>query len=512
VFERDWQLCRDQRADLVDEHYYVSQPFLLNNTHRYDSYDRSGPHGFLGEYAARASSRNYNNFFSALSEAAYITGLERNSDVVEMASYAPLLANADYVNWSPDLVWFDNARTYGTPSYWVQRLFSRNRGDRLLPTTLKLVRPEPVDEVDRVAGKSGNAIRLDGLTQYARLPGGIVSGLNDFTISAWVNPQTVDTWARVFDFGSSTDVNMFLTVSAGSAPRFAITMNGGGNESRLSGTAPLPAGEWTHLAVTRSGTTGTLYVNGVAVATDPNMTLSPASLGATTNNWIGKSQYGADPLLNAAVDEFQIYDRGLSAAEVQSLITSAGAGNLASYRFDESGGTIAADSSGNGRDATLVTEPLRSTRSSRATSAPATSWSRSSTRGRARSGRRSTCAAGACATAARSPRSPERSATSTRSSSPTGWRRRAPRSRGSATASSTSSRRTRSRSSACGPTGGSAEPPPAGRESRAQALTTTLRVPFLKYTWRPRTTNEPSPARVTVPAEVWPSPHELVTE
>jgi hypothetical protein len=173
-----------------------------------------------------------------------------------------------------------------------------------------------------------------------------------------VNPQTVDTWARVFDFGSSTDVNMFLTVSAGSAPRFAITTNGGGNESRLSGTAPLPAGEWTHLAVTRSGTTGTLYVNGVAVATDPNMTLSPASLGATTNNWIGKSQYGADPLLNAAVDEFQIYDRGLSAAEVQSLITSAGAGNLASYRFDESGGTIAADSSGNGRDATLVTEPL----------------------------------------------------------------------------------------------------------------------------------------------------------
>jgi alpha-L-arabinofuranosidase len=357
VFERNWQMCRDQRADLVDEHYYVSQPFLLNNTHRYDSYDRSGPHVFLGEYAARASSRNDNNFFSALSEAAYITGLERNSDVVEMASYAPLLANAAYVNWSPDLIWFDNARAYGTPSYWVQRLFSRNRGDRLVPSTLD-VRPEPVDEVDRVAGKSGNAIKLNGLTQYAQLPEGIVSDLHDFTISAWVNPQTVDTWARVFDFGSSTDVNMFLTVSAGSTPRFAITTNGGGNESRLSGTAPLPAGEWTHLAVTLSGTTGTLYVNGVAVATDPSMTLTPAALGATTNNWIGKSQYGADPLLNAAVDEFQIYDRGLSAAEVQSLMTSQGAGNVVSYRFDESGGTTAADSSGDGRDAALVTEPL----------------------------------------------------------------------------------------------------------------------------------------------------------
>jgi hypothetical protein len=92
------------------------------------------------------------------------------------------------------------------------------------------------------------------------------------------------------------------------------------------------------------------------------MTLSPSSLGATTNNWIGKSQYDADPLLNAAVDEFQIYDRGLSQAEVQSLMSSAGGtpggGNVAWYRFDEDGGDAAADSSGNGRDATLVTEPL----------------------------------------------------------------------------------------------------------------------------------------------------------
>jgi alpha-L-arabinofuranosidase len=358
VFERNWQMCRDQHADLVDEHYYVSQPFLLNNTDRYDSYDRNGPHVFLGEYAARAASSQYNNLFSALSEAAYITGLQHNADVVEMASYAPLLANVDYVNWSPDLIWFDNHRAYGTPSYWVQRMFSTNRGDAVVPSTLS-VEPEPPEPIDRVAGQFGNALDLNGLNRYVQLPTGLASGLHDFTIATWVRPRTVDAWARVFDFGSSTDANMFLTVSAGGGPpRFAITTSGNGNEQQLSAPAPLPPNQWSHLAITLSGTTGTLYVNGVAVATNPNMTLSPSSLGATPNTWIGRSQYGADPLLNATVDDFQVYDRGLSATEVQSLTTSPGAGNVASYRFDEDGGPTAVDSSGNGRDGTVVVQPL----------------------------------------------------------------------------------------------------------------------------------------------------------
>ena len=157
VFDRNWQLSREQDADLVDEHYYNSQSWLLANSRRYDGYDRNGPHVFLGEYAARANPY-HNTYYSALSEAAFMTGLERNSDVVEMASYAPLLANAAYVNWSPDAIWFDNARSYGSPSYYVQRLFGQNTGDTVVPTTLEATTqtPAPPDIRGQVGGATWN--------------------------------------------------------------------------------------------------------------------------------------------------------------------------------------------------------------------------------------------------------------------------------------------------------------------------------------------------------------------
>ena len=171
-----------------------------------------------------------------------------------------------------------------------------------------------------------------------------------------MNPAQVNTWSRVFDFGTGTTVNMFLTVSAGTAPRFAITTGGGGAaEQVINATSPLAAGQWTHLAVSLNGNVGRLYVNGVEVGTNPNMTLRPSSLGPTTQNWIGRSQYG-DPNLNGTVDDFQIYDRALSADEILALGGAGaqrGAGNVASYRFDEASGPTAVDSSGNGRDGTV---------------------------------------------------------------------------------------------------------------------------------------------------------------
>src|SRR6266568_1497099 len=200
----------------------------------------------------------------------------------------------------------------------------------------------------RVPGRLGNAVKLSGGNEYVNLPTGIVNGLSDFTVSTWVNPSANTQWSRVFDFGTGTTANMFMTVNAGgSGLRFAITTSGSGGEQQLTSGAQLPLNTWSHVAVTLSGTTGTLYLNGTPVATNANMTLHPSNLGNTNQNWIGRSQY-ADPFLSATVDDFQIYRQALSTADIGALAGGQpGAGNVASYRFDEDGGATAVDSSGN---------------------------------------------------------------------------------------------------------------------------------------------------------------------
>lgn len=174
------------------------------------------------------------------------------------------------------------------------------------------------------SGIEGTALHLvSGGTpavEYASLPSGIVSGLNDFSISTWVNIDTLNTWSRIFDFGTGTTVNMYLTPRAngtGGPLRFAITTSGSVNEQRLDGPV-LSAGTWYHVAITLSGNTGTLYVNGAVAATNTSMTIHPAALGTTTQNYLGKSQY-SDPGFQGSIDDFRIYSRALSASEVLAL-------------------------------------------------------------------------------------------------------------------------------------------------------------------------------------------------
>lgn len=124
-------------AEIVDEHYYASPEWFMNNATRYDTYDRKSYKVFAGEYAAQSkatcSPDNQNNWKCAMAEAAFMTGLERNADVVNLCSYAPLFAHVEGWQWKPDLIWFDNLKSYGTANYYVQKLYSNNKGTQVLP-------------------------------------------------------------------------------------------------------------------------------------------------------------------------------------------------------------------------------------------------------------------------------------------------------------------------------------------------------------------------------------------
>jgi alpha-L-arabinofuranosidase len=134
-FDRLWPQMKALKADLVDEHYYMPPQWFLENARRYDTYDRKGPKVFAGEYAAHTRPVKMNSFEAALAEAAFLTGIERNADVVYLATYAPLLAHVDAWQWNPDLIWFDNLRLVRSVNYYVQQLYSHNKGTNVLPLT-----------------------------------------------------------------------------------------------------------------------------------------------------------------------------------------------------------------------------------------------------------------------------------------------------------------------------------------------------------------------------------------
>jgi hypothetical protein len=173
-----------------------------------------------------------------------------------------------------------------------------------------------------VAGKKNNAVSLDGSTGYVSLPADLMLDVGDFTIATWVYWNAARNWERIFDFGDGTGQYMYLTAKNGSVMRFAITANGGKGELGINHTAALGTGQWVHVAVTLSGKTGTLYVNGVSVGSNTNMFHAPFRLGSTSQNWIGRSQYSADPYFNGKIDDFRIYRGALSASAIQTLYNS----------------------------------------------------------------------------------------------------------------------------------------------------------------------------------------------
>ncbi len=169
MFDKGWVAMKEQKADLVDEHYYRNEQWFLGTADRsrypncgalrYDSYDRKGPKVFAGEYACHGKGKKWNHFETSLYEAAFMTGIERNADIVRMATYAPLFAHVDGWQWRPDMIWYDNTRMFKSVSYYVQQMYAQNKGTNVLSLTTK----DPADAKGKkkvpVAGQEG----MDGL-------------------------------------------------------------------------------------------------------------------------------------------------------------------------------------------------------------------------------------------------------------------------------------------------------------------------------------------------------------
>ena len=144
-FDIGWEAMKEQKADLVDEHFYRNIDWFKNQMNRYDEYDRKGPKVFAGEYACHDKGKKYNHAGASIYEAAFMLNLEKNADVVHMATYAPLFAHVKGWQWRPDAIWYDNLRSARTASYWVQALFSQNKGTNVLTTSLSNPTPKGED-------------------------------------------------------------------------------------------------------------------------------------------------------------------------------------------------------------------------------------------------------------------------------------------------------------------------------------------------------------------------------
>lgn len=169
-YEEGWSFARKENVPIVDEHYYVAPGWYVNHRDYYDNYDRKGPKVYLGEYASHYPGRE-SNLECALSIGLYLTDVERNADVVEMTSYAPLLSKKGRTQWRPDLIYFDNERVQLTPDYYVQRMYGNNAGTTYIPSDIALT-------------ENGRSVTGDDVT-------------NRFGVSAVVDEKTGDTIVKI---------------------------------------------------------------------------------------------------------------------------------------------------------------------------------------------------------------------------------------------------------------------------------------------------------------------------
>jgi alpha-L-arabinofuranosidase len=244
-FKFAWEKLRALHADIIDEHCYDKPDWFLNNTHRYDDYDRNGPKVFMGEYAAQSdkvvSVKNRNTLECAIAEAAYLTGLERNADVVRMASYAPLFANTEAWQWTPNLIWVDSLAVNRTANYYVQQLFSCNRGDEVLPVTVDsqsspgangqlFVCSAHDDATGEVIVKLVNAaatpidcdVKLNGATvdgQSARAT--VLGGADKNSVNSFLNPDAIAPVESTIP-ASSTTIHQALPASSMTVLRIKV--------------------------------------------------------------------------------------------------------------------------------------------------------------------------------------------------------------------------------------------------------------------------------------------------
>ncbi|WP_151735807.1 alpha-L-arabinofuranosidase C-terminal domain-containing protein [Paenibacillus tengchongensis] len=236
-YERGWASAREHGSDLVDEHYYSSPEWFLANIDRYDSFRAEDPKVFLGEYATWG-----NTYYNALVEAAFMTRLERNAHAVALACYAPLLCNVDYVNWKPDMIWFNNHQVCGSANYYVQKLFMNHQGDRLLRIEaenlppVQAADPEPVQggivlAADRAAVTYRNISLTNNITGEQLLYAGHVA-LNDTD-----SVKGTDAHVQSFSVGEAqwSDCTLRLTARRTAGPRgFLIHFGVEDGENKLS--------------------------------------------------------------------------------------------------------------------------------------------------------------------------------------------------------------------------------------------------------------------------------------